>query len=575
MLWEPQGEAAIRELLTAAKRQAQSRHEEEVSLALDYINGRQVDDVRSELQRRYPRTQAGSAGQEIAPFVVPIAERFVSEQANAYNHGVLRKVVLADGTSDETSKRLTDEYNRHLGECDFNSRMHLLDGYLCVLKRAGLWWQVKRGKLRPLVVTPDNIFPVADPNDITADASDPDDYLGWIIRLQRAAHADGALSEPHAFALSLPAQLVYYTTGDGDAYGVAGGTATYANPFSWQQLIDTPDMRGEVRDLPLQMFTMWSKNAAGTDVIEDADSDIVIANREINVALSMMLDTISHQGWAVPILKLLNPGAAPKSMAWGSRFPVPLQTGESMELVNASTPYQEIVGALSEVVKLLAISHRMSPSDFSTNGVSAESGFAKLVDSLPKIEARRERVARLKSQEEQTVWPRVASILRYLGRGDFGTVDLSKFKAQVEFDGLDFPETAQEQAAREEHDLKHNLTTRAKILAKRKCISLDEATAELEENLEANGVDVGILDGIQVSTLREVVTAAAAGEIPYESAVQIVQAGFRFDEATARAIVSNAGNGFTAAPEPAQQRPQAPDVRSRFGGRIGQTRRPL
>ncbi len=546
MLWQKKSEAAVREMLTQAKRQARKRLETEVRRAIDYMNGQQLEDVRGELRMRYPRTQAGKIGQEIKPFIIPLVERFRDEQANAYNRGVIRRIVpkvkpkkedkpkplplpglgtklppkppsegeepeepspedkaKPDGfgqkppepkplmsktksPEEEEAEKLTDIYNEFLKESDFNAHMHMLDGYLCILKNAGLWFQVARGKMVPQVVTIDNIFEVADPDNPFANAAQQDDYLGFIIRMQQAAYQDTALAQPQGFVFSAAAQQTYYTTSDGDPYGIAEQVKNFDNPFTWMQMEETPDHKGKLSELPLQMFTIWHKHLVSGKVICDSDSDIVHANREINIAMSMLLDTISHQSWAVPVMKLLNQEAAPKTMAWGSRFPIAIMKDEEFELASAATPYQEVVGALVQAVKLLAIAHRMSPNDFAVEGNAPESGFAKMVDNLPKIEARNERCARLSAQEENLAFPRIAAIMKYLGKEGFEKFDTEKFKLTVEFEDLDYPETVEEQTLREEHELKHNLTTRSKMLAKRKRIPLDEAETEIESNKEAN-----------------------------------------------------------------------------------------
>jgi hypothetical protein len=69
----------------------------DVELSVDYLRDRQLDDVEAHLLDRFPRSQAGSAGQEISAVAIPLTQRFISESATLYNRGVRRWFTDADG----------------------------------------------------------------------------------------------------------------------------------------------------------------------------------------------------------------------------------------------------------------------------------------------------------------------------------------------------------------------------------------------------------------------------------------------------------------------------------------------
>jgi hypothetical protein len=483
-LFAPRAEEAIRNLLLDAKKQARARMRGENEKAIDFLENRQIEHVRGELSRRYQRTQAGGAGQVIEPVTVPLVERYIAEAADAYNRPVTRKVLGEDGAElEEQTKTLNEELDR----AGYNERLHRVDQVNNLLGGCGLWFQAKRGMLRPVVAYPHQIHEVAPTSGEFMDPGDPEDYAGYVVEMHWAAH-DSSKPEQGAFALLSPAEVTYYTSSMGDPFeGVEPASIrTYANPYRWPQVVDTDDQRGMEADLPLQMLTLWHKRMPVGCVVADTDSDITAANLELSVQLSVLLDTIRIQGWAMPVLKLTNPESAPANMSWGARFPLALALGEAAEMLTSNAPYAQIIEALNSFVKFLAIAHRQSPNDFSLNATAAASGFAKLVDSLPKLEARRERLARLKYIEERVAWPRIASILRYLGKPGFSG-DVSKMHLSVEFADIEFPQSVDERARLEEHEIKHNLTTPAKILAKRKGIPIEEAEAEITENAERNG----------------------------------------------------------------------------------------
>ncbi len=480
-LFQPRAETEIKNLLLDAKKQARQRLKAESELAIDFLENRQIEHVRSELMRRYPRTQGGGSGQGIQPVCVPLTERYIAEAADAYNRTVKRKVANEDGSTDEA---MTEVVNADLEACGYNERLHRVDQLDNLTGGCGVWYQAKRGKLRPVVTYAHQIHEVAPVDGAFMDPADPDDYAGYVVEMHHAAN-DSWQPSRGSFAFITPAQVAYYTTAMGDPFSAVESMQTYESPYRWPQVVDTDDQRGMDKELPLQMLTLWHKQLPVGGVIIDTDADIAQANLELNVQLSLLLDTIRVQGWAMPVLTLTNPEQAPQNMSWGARFPLALASGETASMLTSSAPYDEIVRALNAFVKFLAMAHRQSPNDFSLEHVGAASGFAKLVDSLPKLEARRERLARLKYLEEHVAWPRIAAVLKYLGREGFAG-DISKKRLVVEFEGIEFPQSVDERTKEEEHDIKHGLTTPAKILAKRKGITVDQAEQEIAENREKN-----------------------------------------------------------------------------------------
>lgn len=483
-LFDSHTEEEIKNSLLDAKKQARRRLREECERAIAYMSNQQIEDTRGQLMDRYGKTQSAGGGQGMAPITIPLTERYIAEAADAYNRPVTRKLVLEDGETNEQIDKMTALLNEELEKCGYNDRLHHVDQVNNLIGSCGLWYQAKRGQLRPVMAYPHQIHEVAPNNGDFMDPADPEDYAGFAVEMHWAAN-DSTKPNAGSYAYVTPAEVAYYESSRGDPFEGIENLRTYVNPYRWPQVVDTEDQRGKLIDLPLQMMTLWHKRLPVGSVVLDVDSDIANANRELNIQLSVLFDTIRIQGWSVPVLKMLNANATPAKMAYGARFPLVLQVGEEASMLSTTAPYGEIIKALEALVKMLAIAHRQSSNDFSLDHTSAISGFAKLVDSLPKLEARRERIARLKHIEERIAWPRIAAIMKYLGKEGF-TGDLSKVRLRVEFSDIEFPQSVDERTKQEDHDIKHGLTTPAKILAKRKGITVEQAEIEIEENRESN-----------------------------------------------------------------------------------------
>lgn len=475
-LFDPLSEQEIRAALRRQKQQAKARQQEEFDLAVDYLEGRMVEDIRGELDRRYANRQSGPANEEIEPVVIPLTERFVAEQANAYNKHVSRDLVTLDGEENDATRNATSQLQRELDSAGHDESQHLLEKITVLLNTCCLWYQAKRGSLRSRVVVPQRVYPVLPEDRIQCDASDPDDYAGFVVELNTDTE-DINSTDPTSFVFITPAEHVYYSGRQWDE--PTGEMVAFKNPMMWPQVVETEDRRGASMDLPLRMLTFWHTRLPLDELIIDTDPEIVYLNREINLQLSVLMDTLRVQGHSQLWMQLLNPDAPPPRVSYGSMFAIPLGAGESMGYASAANSYSDMVEALKFVVKLMAIAKRQSPNDFATEGTGPESGFAKLVSSLPKLEAREERLKRLRYMEEVRSWPRIGSILRYLGKIDF---DPTQLKLRVGFADVEFPKTVDEETKRDEHDFKHGLRTPADVLSDKLGISTEEAQEKIDEN---------------------------------------------------------------------------------------------
>jgi hypothetical protein len=479
-LWEPKSEELIRDSIKTARIQARAEMRERYQFAIDYLQGRQIDDVERELLNRYESTQMGQTGQEIKPQVINITERYIAEAANAYTKPVKREVLQPDG---EVNTKLTDEYNGMLADCGYDERMQHVDETSLLIGSCALWHQGRKGQLRPKVTYPHDVYPVEPGDDEWFDPSSQEDYAAYLVELY------GGTDDPQAkvgrrFAWVSPAQLAFYE--GKDPWTPAHDLQPQRNPFMWPQVADTTNLQGVTKTLPLQPISFWHRRMPVDELLLDVDPVIALANRELNIQLSVLLDSLAHQGWAIPVFNMLNAGAAPAVMAAGPRTAFVLQTGESAQLLDAATDYTSIVAAIHNWIQMLAIACRQSPNDYSLDGTGPMSGFAKLVDSLPKIEARAERVSRLKRGEEIYAWPRNAAIGSRIGRLSTSVEDLAKHRLRVTFSDVEYPLSVDERTRAEEHDIKYNLTTPAKILAKKMGVTEELAVEIVAKNREAN-----------------------------------------------------------------------------------------
>jgi hypothetical protein len=487
-IYEKVDEDRVRAMSRTVDTKGRADMRREYAKAIDFAENRQVQHVRGELLRRFQSTQEGDPGQAIQPIAAPLTERYVAEAANAYNKQVTRTLVQPDGKQTDATKALTAQLQDWLDRCLYDERMHVNEQMTVLLRSSCVAYEAKRGMLRPAIKFPHDIYPVLPTSAAFVETSDPEDYDAFIIETYGGTEGVSTDKDMRTFAVYTNAEVQFWLGKSPDA--LSRRLSTFDNPYRWKQPVETIDDRTGTRtldkekDAPGRMLTFWHLRYPLESVVAKTDVDIVQANLELNCAWASLLHTIKVQGHAVPVIT----GTGSKSdtkgrRRYGALFPLELKAGESFELASAASTYSQQVEVLKAFVQMMAVFKRQSPSDFSMDAAAAVSGFAKVVDSLPKLEARAERVRRLKAMEEQEAWPRIRAIGIMLGELP---PEVAQLKLQVSFADVEFPLSEDEKTSRLDREVKHGLTSVVRELAKRDGISLEEAEQRLKENTEKN-----------------------------------------------------------------------------------------
>lgn len=481
-LYKPLDDQAIKEALKNAEKTHVHLPEGDYKIAIDYWQGRMFSDTHSLLRRRYPQTQSGGSGQWIEPVPIPLIEKYVGEAANAYNKPVKRELEYLDGRKDDETAKQTDKLHGWLSDSGYQETMHQNEQLGSIIRCTAIDYGAKRGLVKAPVISPHLLTPIPPVDDSHFCPTDSEDYLAHVVSL--SGNQSIASADQQVYKLITRAYAQTYM--GKDPFSIAAPLDKWDNPYTWEQTIDSEDMRGKTGTFPLFTITYWHWRPAYGELLIRTDPDIVQINRELNVLWSVLMDTIRIQGFGQMVAQLVNKNEAPAMKAIGSRFCFVVGNTESISFASAPANYTQWVEVLKAVPQVMAIAKRHSPNDYA-EGASPQSGFAKLVDSLPKIEAREEKIPRLQLQEENVAWPRLASIGMWVGRLD---ESVKKMRMKAQFADVEFPQNAQEETAREQHDIDNNLTSAVEILMKRHGITEEQAIERLEKNREHNKAKV-------------------------------------------------------------------------------------
>lgn len=461
------------ELLEVLRRQkerdgATNRKDEAWKLSDDMLEDNQYERTRHELQKRYKDRQNLANGERIEAFCVPLTRRYADEAANVYRKEVNRELVDENGnTNDEATAALQSL----LSDGGIGERLHAMERRLVVQDASTLHLQAKRGLIDAQPTPLHQVHPVMPLDARRLSPSEQSDYQGFVVELDRIDNTT------RNWVFMTPAANYYY---EADDWSEAKNVMVDGNEgYVWPQSEITDDGMATEGELPLQMLTWWHRNFPIGRLMPVSDCPIARINLELNVQLSCLLDTVRKQGFSQTVLNLMNPKDRPEKMPSGTGFAWVIGAEDTASSLTFQNDYGGLVGFLQFLVKYFAILERLSPNDFAIEGQTAASGFAKLVDSLPKIEAHNDAVVRFKRIEEKILWPRIGAIGIHLDAFD---ESVKVLRMRSTFSGLDLPREIAEVIQDEEYQLKHGFTTEAELLAKRDGISLEEAQAKIEEN---------------------------------------------------------------------------------------------
>lgn len=579
-LFFDQSEPAIRESLRRAKRERKNEQRGNFDTAIDYFEDRMNEDTRRLLLETYESSmRLGGRFEEIRPVTIALLKKYVHEHASLYGRPVKRTIV--NRQTREKNEELTKRFNEHLDGAGFDELMHAVEQRRVLLKSCGVWFQSKRGKLRPVITLPQHIYPILggeQGDNPHIDPTDQHDYDAFAIELFTNAE-DVTQASQRQWALVGKDATRWYQGSDVDEMRAIGGE--WANPYRWL----LPDDSGKLVEQPINPMVITHLEKS-SELLPDHDVVPLKANQEVNVYYSTVFDVMRFQGYAVPFISGLE-GEAQANLPHGVRFPRVLGVNETLGYANPGISFGDLMESIQAFVRASMTMLRDSPNEYAISETARPlSGFAKLVDSLPKLQARAERRERAKRSEEEDMYPVIAAILETI---DPSMRALREHDLVVEYSDIEFPETVDERNNRERHDIEMGLMSRAQILARRTGMTEEEAEERISDNVGelpgaddeqqqgGKGDDSGgeqehgddlkpetedavdpqtALNGAQVTAMVDVVQAVAERRLPRETGVAMLVASFPIDEPDAEKIMGETGRTFFVQEEPKGPPPQ-------------------
>lgn len=217
------------------------------------------------------------------------------------------------------------------------------------------------------------------------------------------------------------------------------------------------------------------ENQIDSFFVEGAN-DIVNCNEQVNIALTEMNLGLRFNMFGQPWVSGLSPDQ--KLLRAGSDTILDMGMDGTYNIASPSGDIQSAIANIKFQIELVASNNHLW-IQWAESGGEVPSGISLMIKDLESKEDYFDDIALWRLYEHQfyNVERAIAEYNGIMLSEEFG----------VDFEEIQYPKTVQDQILKDEFDLKHNLTTEAKMMVREnKDLTLEQAQAELEANRSAN-----------------------------------------------------------------------------------------
>jgi hypothetical protein len=212
--------------------------------------------------------------------------------------------------------------------------------------------------------------------------------------------------------------------------------------------------------------------------------DLIDSAVSINVNETLQRGNVHYQSHG----QLVVPEGTNLKQPWGRgvAWQEPRDAVNQTRFLTRSTPFTEVDAQIQREMQTLAFTRNLPPNDFAFRGGSSpESGFSKLVDSLPLLDLRASRISQVGVPTEAELVQVEAAILSYY----LGVSVPSSLGVDVTFPAMAFPVSDAEKATArktlreaQQIEIAMGLLSAKEILMEEEGLSEEEAVAKVEAN---------------------------------------------------------------------------------------------
>ena len=244
--------------------------------------------------------------------------------------------------------------------------------------------------------------------------------------------------------------------------------------------VEGVSLKEEVNPYGILPFVFTHREDQIDEFLVEGAQDIVSCNEQVNIAMTEMQLGLRFNMFGQPWVSGIN---SDQSMARAGSNEI-LDMGEEGSY-NVTSPAGDVTGAIDNIrfqIELVALNNHLWVQ-WSEQGGEVPSGISLMIKDIERKEDYFDDIA-LWRLYEQDLYKVERIIAEYNGISlpeEFG----------VDFIEVEYPKTVQDQIARDNFDLEHNLITEAKIMAREnKDLTIEQAQKVIDENKKANEKEI-------------------------------------------------------------------------------------
>lgn len=490
--------------------------------ALHAYYRRDMRDARDQRELLYPLNW----GQHVQR-TVPLVWALCREMSTSYVEGVTRRFRVVDAAGDPgaemdaTTRALVDRLYRG---AKVDARMRTANDHLTALNCATIhvWPMAKLSGVRLLMLPPHDQEVVL--GDIAGD--DVRDVLVWRFILPVN---DGTSLVPQ-FALGEITPLT--------AQWIEGPESVRGKGIFTGSVDDTANPIGRI---PVAMLR--GSDPGPGEWWPPAPGDLLDAQRAVNHDLTDIGHGARIQAFAQAVATGVSNTQAREINTGPDEIVAGRGDGFDFKYVSPNPDLAGYAKSNQDYREIVIAMNGQNPATFMKSpGITA---LAKQMEVQDRNAARKRHLSELRLAEQ-----RLYDLVRLWVNFQRGPDTLPDAMVEIEYREPEVPVDRLHDQQALEGEAAHGLTSWARERAKRDGVSLEEGAKRVAEDMALNATRSS-LNGAQVTALQGVITAAAMGQMPAETARAMILASFPIDEATVDAMVKPL-DGFVATPAPIQ-----------------------
>jgi len=397
-LWRNNVESVLQHVANWQRGTEFYSYREELMNRTRYLLGSMQSDMINIISDYFPKTGSDISDKQLN---IRLFRKLTKSKAKVFCSSGTRFFLVNDAGEEVESDAFTDMITEGRFKTAFKDADLFVQG--CDRTCVKLEWNKRRRCVRPQV-WPAQLVHVA-VNPAPGCYGSVDDAHGVMFELPpESGYANATDSRYEVWVIDpITGQTAHYISGSREKEGPDGKKT----PDWYEDAINEdgmfPFVDPETKE-PIYPFVWWQADDLDA-VYHIGSEDALTVNRNINLALTDMMDAIHHQAWPTLVISRAegSAGESGKQVPIGPRDVIELAEGESADFLASPLDAKQVFDIMQSLMMIDAMMDGQNPQAVRVEGTEAQSGYALKVQNVPLTEHRMDMVEVLRPYVEDTL----------------------------------------------------------------------------------------------------------------------------------------------------------------------------